>query len=294
MLVDLSIVIVSYNTRDMLRDCLMALPTATEGLAIEVFVVDNASPDASAEMVRTEFPNVLLMANINNPGFARANNQALLASRGTNVVILNPDTVPERGSLTLLCRYLNDHPDVGAVGPMLLNTDGSLQRNGRTFPTPFREFLGHTGLRNLIRGSKGPGWEYGRSDFDVEADTDSVTGACMMLPRSVIDRVGMLDEEFFMFYEEVEWCWRIKHAGLRIVYVPQSRVVHHWMGSVRQHSRVMTIRLFESMLVYYRKTAGPGRRIASYVVYLAGFIKNELLYLGVAMKRLMRRARLIR
>jgi GT2 family glycosyltransferase len=109
-----------------------------------------------------------------------------------------------------------------------------------------------------------------------------------------MDSVGMLDEEFFMFYEEVEWCWRIKHAGLRIVYVPRSRVVHHWMGSVRQQSRLMTIRLFESMLVYYRKTAGPARRLAARGVYAAGFIKNELLYLGVAVKRVMRRARLIR
>ncbi len=291
---DLSIVIVSYNTRDMLRDCLAALPAAYEGLTVEVFVVDNASPDASAEMVRTEFPDVRLMANADNPGFACANNQALKVSSGRYVVILNPDTVPAPGSLTLLLRYLEAHADVGAVGPMLLNTDGSLQRNGRTFPTPFREFLGHTGLRNLIRGSRGPGWEYGRTDFDIEADTDSVTGACMMLPHAVMDRVGMLDEEFFMFYEEVEWCWRIKRAGLRIVYLPQSRVVHHWMGSVRQQSRLMTIKLFQSMLVYYRKTAGPARQLAACGVYAAGFIKNELLYLGVAIKRVMRRARLIR
>ncbi len=291
---DLSIVIVSFNTREMLRDCLAALPAASSGLSTQVFVVDNASPDASADMVRTEFPDVMLIANRDNPGFARANNQALKQSSGRFVVILNPDTVPEPGSLTLLLRYIEAHPDVGAVGPMLLNTDGSLQRNGRTFPTPFREFLGHTGLRNLIRGSRGPGWEYGRTDFDIEADTDSVTGACMMLPHSVMDRVGMLDEEFFMFYEEVEWCWRIKRAGLRIVYLPQSRVVHHWMGSVRQHSRLMTIKLFQSMLVYYRKTAGPATRLAALGVYIAGFTKNELLYMGVAVKRVMRKARLIR
>lgn len=291
---DLSIVIVSYNTREMLRDCLFALPAATQDLKTEVFVVDNASPDSSAEMVRTDFPELRLIANASNPGFARANNQALHLSSGRYVLILNPDTVPEAGSLTLLLRFLEAHPDVGAVGPKLLNTDGSLQRNGRTFPTPFREFLGHTGLRSFLRGSRGPGWEYGRSDFDIESDTDTVTGACMMLPRSVMDRVGMLDEEFFMFYEEVEWCWRIKHAGLRVVYLPQARVVHHWMGSVRQQSRLMTIRLFQSMLVYYRKTGGPVAQLSARGVYAAGYVKNELLYLGVAVKRVMRRARLIR
>jgi len=290
---DLSIVIVSFNTRDMLRDCLASLESATSPLHTEVFVVDNNSADASTEMVRTEFPGVTLIANNNNPGFAGANNQALKRCKGRNVLILNPDTVPEAKSLLFLSNYLDEHPDVGAVGPMLLNTDGSLQRNGRTFPNPYREFLGHTGLRNLINGSRGPGWEYGRSDFEVEADTDSVTGACMMLPMHVMDRVGMLDEEFFMFYEEVEWCWRIKAAGLRIVYLPQSRVVHHWMGSVRLQSRVMTIRLFQSMLIYYRKTGTPAQRVGAHVVYVAGYLRNELLYLGVKVKRLLRKCRLL-
>ena len=108
-------------------------------------------------MVRSEFPQIRLVANADNPGFAKANNQALRISTGNYIVILNPDTEPEPGSLTLLLlEYLKSHPDVGAVGPKLLNTDGSLQCNGRTFPTPFREFLGHTGLRNVIRGSRGP------------------------------------------------------------------------------------------------------------------------------------------
>ncbi len=277
-----------------MRACLLSLPAATAGLETEIYVVDNASPDDSAGMVRSEFPNVILTANSHNPGFAKANNQALTLSSGEYVVILNPDTEAEAGSLTLLHHYLRDHPNVGAVGPMLLNTDLTLQRNGRTFPTPYREFLGHTGIRNFFRGARGPNWEYGRDDFDVESDVDSVTGACMMLSRKVMDRAGMLDEDFFMFYEEVEWCWRIKKLGLRIVYLPQSRIVHHWMGSVRQQGRVMTIRLFESMLKYYKKTGSPASVLGARCVYVAGYIRNEILYLGVAVKRVMRSAKLIR
>src|SRR5579862_14385 len=186
---DLSIVIVSFNTRDMLRACLASLPASVEVLRAEVWVVDNHSPDESAEMVRREFPQIRLIANQDNAGFTRANNQALKRCCGRNVVILNPDTEPEPGSLAILSRYLDEHPDVGAVGPKLLNSDGSLQHNGRPFPTPWREFMGHSGLRNLIRPATDRIHEYGRNDFDLECETDQVSGACMMVPHRVMDQV---------------------------------------------------------------------------------------------------------
>ena len=273
---DLAIVIVSDNTRDMLRECLLAIPSATEGIAAEVWVVDNNSPDRSAEMVRGEFPHVRVIANPDNPGFARANNQALKHNQARHVVILNPDTEAEPGSLTRMVRYLDAHSDVGAVGPKLLNTDGSLQHNGRPFPTPLREFIGHSGLRRLNRRAYDRKYEYGRDDFDVECETDQVSGACMMVPRRVMDQVGMLDEDFFMFYEEIEWCWRIHQAGYKVIYLPEARVTHHWMGSVRQQNRAMTAQLFRSALVYYRKTARPGARLAMLGVVGMGLAKNEI------------------
>jgi N-acetylglucosaminyl-diphospho-decaprenol L-rhamnosyltransferase len=292
--IDLSIVIVSYNTRDMLRDCLRSLEVGTAGLTVETFVVDNNSPDDSAGMVAAEFPAVRLIANKDNAGFTRANNQALRQCVGRNVVILNPDTETEPGALTVLSRYLDEHPDVGAVGPMLLNTDGSLQHNGRPFPTPWREFVGHSGLRNLNRAAYDRKYQYGRDNFDVECETDQVSGACLMLPHRVMDEVGMLDEDFFMFYEEIEWCWRIRKAGYRVFYVPQSRVIHHWMGSVRQQNRAMTRRLFQSSLIYHRKTGGWGAQLAMRIVSFIGMTKNELLHLGVAIKRRLRAAHLIK
>ena len=291
---DLSIVIVSYNTLGMLRDCLNALPTATSGLQAETYVVDNHSPDKSAEMVAAEFPHVHLIANKDNPGFARANNQALKLCTGRHVIILNPDTEAEPNSLTLQVRYLDEHPEVGAVGPKLLNTDRSLQHNGRIFPTPWAEFLGHSGLSRLNKAAFDSKHLYAREDFEVEAEVDSVSGASLMLRHTVMDQVGMLDEDFFMYYEEIEWCWRIRQAGWKIVYLPQSRIVHHWMGSAKQQSRASTARLFRSSLIYYRKTAGLPSQVFMRGVVGMGLLKNEFLHFGVAIKRRLRAAKLIR
>src|SRR5579884_2047770 len=291
---DLSVVIVSYNTREMLRACLCALPAAAEGLEFETFVVDNASPDDSAGMVAAEFPQVHLIANTDNPGFARANNQALALSKGRYVLALNPDTEAEPGSLTALVRFMEAHPEAGACGPKLLNSDGSLQHNGRRFPTPWREFLGVSGLRNLNRAAFDRVLHFGRDNFDVEWETDEVSGACLMLKHTVMDQVGMLDEDFFMFYEEIEWCWRIRKAGWKVMYVPQARVVHHWMASVRQQNWAMTARLFQSALIYYKKTAGLSSQLAIRLVMLIGLTKNEFLRLGVAVKRRLRRVGLVR
>ena len=277
----------------MLRDCLNALPAATEGLRTETFVVDNGSPDGSAAMVAAEFPHVRLTAGTENYGFTKGNNIALKQVVGRNVLLLNPDTEAAPGSLTLMSRYLDTHPDVGTVGPKLLNTDGSLQPSGTPFPTPWRDLLGHTGLWRLKPGLSAQQWHYGREAFEEEWETDSVTGACLMTRKAVLDQIGLLEEAFFMFYEEVELCWRIRRAGFTVVYLPQVRVVHHWMGSVRQQSKAMTRRLFQSMAIYYRKTMGP-KGVVVYPIVWYGLLKNELLHLGVAVKRRLRSAGLIR
>ena len=291
---DLSIVIVSYNTREMLRDCLNALPAGAQGLTTEVFVVDNNSPDGSIEMVQKEFPSVICIANRDNAGFTKANNQALKLAQGEFVVILNPDTETELRSMTTLVNFLREHTDTGAVGPKLLNTDGSLQHNGRRFPTPYREFLGHSGLANWNRVKFDREMEYGREDFNILAEVDQVSGACMMVPKRVMDEVGMLSEDFYMYYEEVEWCWRIRQAGYKVYYLPDARVVHHWMGSVRQASHAMTARMFKSALTYYQKTGTPRQRLAIRGVIAMGLAKYQFIYLGVRVKRVLRRLKLIR
>lgn len=292
-MIDLSIVIVSYNVRDLLRACLSSLPQAAPGLETEVFVVDNASADGSAAMVREEFPSVGLTASEENLGFTRGNNLALRQSCGRHVLLLNPDTEPEPGSLARLIRFMDEHPQAGACGPKLLNSDGSLQHNGRRFPSLWREFLGVTGLRRLAMKRFERDLEYGREDFDALCEVDQVSGACILVRRETMDQVGMLDERFFMFYEEIEWCYRIKKAGWQVWYVPEARVVHHWMGSVRQMSRRMTAELFKSQLLYYQKTSGPATALGARLVMTTGILKNELLHLGVAVKGQLRRLGLL-
>jgi len=286
---DLSIVIVSYNVREMLRDCLRSLPAGTEGLETEVFVVDNASTDGSAEMVAAEFPQVRLTASRENLGFTRGNNVALRECTGRHVLLLNPDTEAEAGALAALVRFMDSHPQAGACGPKLLNSDGSLQHNGARFPTLMREFLGVTGLRRLAMARYERAYGYGREDFDLLCQVDQVSGACLMVRGSVMEQVGMLNERFFMFYEEIEWCHRIKAAGWEVWYVPEARVTHHWMGSVRQASRRMTEELFRSQVLYYEKTAGPLAVLGARGIMGLGVMKNNVVHLGVAVKGGLRR-----
>lgn len=285
---DLSIVVVSYNVRDMLRACLTALPAATEGLATEVFVVDNASADGSAAMVATEFPGTRLLASAENLGFTRGNNLALREAAGRHVLLLNPDTEAQPGSLATLVRFLDARPRAGACGPKLLNTDGSLQRNGAIFPSITREVLAVTGLWRLAPRAFERRLGYGREDFDLECRVDQVSGACLMVRGDVMREVGMLDERFFMFYEEIEWCHRIHRAGWEVWYVPSAVVTHHWMGSVRQETRRMTEELFRSQVLYYRKTGGPAAVLAARLVLGLGVLKARFLEAGVAVKRRLR------
>jgi hypothetical protein len=291
---DLAIVIVSYNTREMLRDCLKAIPAAVNGLSFQVYVVDNNSTDGSAEMVAQEFPEVDLTASRENLGFTRGNNVALARAQARHLLLLNPDTEAEPESLSRLVAFMDSHPEAGACGPKLLNTDGSLQRNGAKFPTLLREFLSVTGLRRLAMRRYETSLGYGREDFDQLCEVDQVSGACLLVREEVMRQVGMLDERFFMFYEEVEWCWRIKKAGWKVYYVPDSRVTHHWMGSVKQQSKKMTALMFKSQLLYYQKTSGPLTTLGIRAVMSMGIARNSLIHAGVAVKRMLRRAGVLR
>jgi N-acetylglucosaminyl-diphospho-decaprenol L-rhamnosyltransferase len=292
--VDLAIVIVSYNTQDLLRSCLRAVPAATQGLSCVTYVVDNASSDGSAEMVAREFPDVDLTASGENLGFTKGNNVALQRTAARYVLLLNPDTEPDAASLTTLVQFMDARPGAGACGPMLLNSDRTLQRNGAKFPTPLREFLGVTGLRRLAMRRYELSLGYGRDDFNVTCEVDQVSGACLMVRSEVMRQVGMLDERFFMFYEEIEWCHRIRRAGWKVYYVPDAKVVHHWMGSVKQYSKQMTAQLFRSQLLYYQKTGGLLSVLAIRAVMALGLAKNSLIHMGVGLKRMLRRAGLLR
>ena len=188
---------------------------------------------------------------------------------------------------------MDSHPDAGASGPMLLNTDGTLQPNGRTFPTLTREFLAILGVHHRFP-SYFQRLEFGKIDISRPREVESLTGACLLVRKSAMDQVGLLDERFFMFYEDVEWCHRIRAAGWKIYFVPESRVIHHWMGSVRLYPKLAARALYRSQIHYFHLTRGPLVGLAARVNAALGIARNDIIHLGVATKRRLRQAGILR
>jgi GT2 family glycosyltransferase len=260
--VDVGIIVVNYNTRDLLKRCLETV-LASEGITFRVCVVDNDSKDSSAEMVATEFPQVQLIHNLENVGYPAANNQGLRAlgfgdpaSRDVPryALLLNADTELPPDALAKTVAYADGADRVGVVGPKLVRLDGSLDLAcRRSFPTPEVSFYRMVGLSKVF--PKSP--RFGRYnltylDEDQTADVDSVVGAFMMVRRAAIDDVGMLDESFFMYGEDLDWAYRIKRAGWRVVYYPEVTVLHVKRASSRQSPRAQ-VEFWRSMEIFYQK-----------------------------------------
>lgn len=257
---ELSVVIVNWNVRDMLRACLNSVYAGWQDdpKALEVIVVDNASSDGSVAMVRTEFPQVTLIENHENPGFATANNQAICRGHGRYVMLLNPDTEVVDGALATLIRYLDDNPAVGVVAPKLFNSDGTVQSSRRRFPTLATAFLESTVVQQWWPDNKvlRDYYVWDRSDDEIQ-EVDFAMGACLTVRQAVIQQVGLLDEGFFMYSEELDWCYRIKQAGWRIVYLPAAEVIHHGGQSSKQVIAAQHIHFQRSKIRYFRKYSGP-------------------------------------
>ncbi|MDZ7303378.1 MAG: glycosyltransferase [candidate division KSB1 bacterium] len=260
-LVDVSIIIVNYNVREYLRQSLLSLRSALAELlaqnpaAAEIFVVDNASGDGSVEMVRREFPEVKLIVNHENLGFAAANNQALRQARGRLVVLLNPDTVVQEDTFTAIRDFMERHPDAGMVGCKVLNPDGSLQLAcRRSFPTPWVAFTRLSGLSQLFPKSR---W-FGRYNLtylpeDETVEVEAISGSFMAVRREALAQVGMLDEDFFLYGEDLDWCFRMRTAGWKIYYFPGTQIIH-FKGESARHSSLDNLRLFyQAMSQFVRK-----------------------------------------
>lgn len=234
---DLAIVIVNWNTADLLRSCLNSIEQSEHNLSVEVWVVDNASTDSSVSMVREYFPHVRLIVNDENVGFARANNQVLCQVTTRNVLLLNSDTEVKSGSLKALVDQLDNDPGLGAVGPLLLNSDGSIQPSFGRFPSLLSEFLFHSLLYLVIPapfpyGKRVPRLQ--RSSYESEHDVEWITGAAMAIRREALVNVGLLDERTFMYGEDLDWCWRTRKADYRIRYSPSAKVTHRIGASARK------------------------------------------------------------
>lgn len=254
----LSIIIVNWNVRELLRTCLLSIGRGSGGLDAEIIVVDNASSDGSVDMLRQEFPSVRLIACDSNAGFSVGNNLGLAASRGELVLCLNPDTEIVGDALQSLAAYLGAYPDVGVVGPQLRYPDGTVQSTRRRFPTFVTALLESTILQQWFPRNR---WLTRYYIEDVPAgitqDVDWLMGACFMLRRSIVSQLGALDEAFFMYSEELDWMRRIKFAGWRIVFLPEASVIHHAGKSSEQVVPLRHIRFQTSKIRYFQKHHGP-------------------------------------
>ena len=286
---DLSVVVVSWNTRDLLAECLASLFHHPPAAAWEVWVVDNASSDGSAAMVRDRFPAAHLIENQANLGFAAANNQGFRQSAGRYVLLLNSDARVRLGALDAMLKFLDGHPEVGAAGPKLVNPDGSFQASYASFPTLLSELGSITGLDRWWLGPNAP------SPRPVAGEAphavDWVAGAALIVRRAAVDEVGPLDEGYFLYSEETDWCLRLWRAGWPVWYLPQVEVIHRAGASSRQQSTRSYSLLYQSKLRFFSRHYGGAAALALRLAYLASALarlslwKTLLLFPGRAARQ---------
>ncbi|MDR1603053.1 MAG: glycosyltransferase family 2 protein [Tannerella sp.] len=249
----LSIVIVNYNVKYYLWQCLDSVMRATRQVAAEIFVVDNCSPDHSTEYVKPWFPDVHFIENSENVGFSKANNQAIRIACGEYVLLLNPDTVVGEDTLARVCAFMDAHPNAGALGVKMIDGYGKfLPESKRGFPSPWNAFCKMTGLAGLFPLSKTFGGYHIRYLNENELHkVDILAGAFMLLRRQALDRAGLLDEAFFMYGEDIDLSYRIGLAGFDIYYLPET-IIHYKGESTRKDIRYVKI-FHEAMLIFFRK-----------------------------------------
>ena len=237
MSVELSVVVLSWNTRELLRECLDGLRDAMDGLSVEIVVIDNASEDGSADMVAESYPEVILERNPDNRGYAIGVNQGIRLSTGEKICLLGSDTRMRAGTLLTLCQFLDAHPGVGAVAPPLLNDDGTYQSACMRFPTLKTALWWDTPLEHFwpesreLRRYKMEDWDHTGS-----RDVDQPPGTCFMVLRAVVEDVGFMDERLWLFFNDVDWSMRIRQAGYAIWYVEAPGVYHKEGGSTRKYT----------------------------------------------------------
>jgi GT2 family glycosyltransferase len=275
----LSIVIVNYNVKYFLEQCLHSVQSACSGLEAEVFVVDNNSVDGSVKMVKDKFPGVHLIENKDNKGFSMANNQAILKSRGEYVLLLNPDTIVEDDTLRKVVQFMDEHPDAGGLGVKMLDGKGKfLPESKRGLPLPSVAFFKIFGLSALFPRSKTFGkYHLSYLDKDKTHVVDVLAGAFMLLRKKVLDEIGLLDESFFMYGEDVDLSYRITKAGYRNYYYPGTRIIHYKGESTKKSSLNYVFVFYNAMIVFATKhfskeNARAFSVMINFAIYLRAFI----------------------
>lgn len=273
---DLSIILVNYNTRHLLEPCFKAIREATNGLSVQVCLVDNASSDGSLEDLESKYPIDHLFINEINVGFGRANNQCLDTVRSDYVLLLNTDAFLSRDSLTKTLEYMDFHPACGILGVKLVGRNGELQPSCRYFPTPWNLFLQKTGLSRFfpkVRLMDDMEWNH-----DKVRNCDWVPGCFYLVRREVIEQVGLFDPRYFLYYEEVDHCFATRSSGWEVHYFPYTEVVHiggesaKSEGEITEQGRQIDALQIESEMLYFRKNYGLGSVLTNNVLQTAGDI----------------------
>lgn len=296
---DVSIIIVNYNTKDLLSDCIKSIYENTKGVSYEIIVVDNASSDSSVEMLRDDFKKVSLIESKVNGGFAYANNLGIKVSCGRYVFLLNSDTIILEDVLEKMIGYMDENATIGMLGPKLLNGDLTHQTSISGFPTFKREVYHMYKLKNILRipfikrlfvrfagkfGSKDV--EQYMKNFqhiDEPEEVQVLVGAALLIRRQVIEDIGMLDERYFMYYEEIDFCLKASNAGWSRVYYPYGEIIHLIGGSSEKISEITFYERYRSMILYFRKNFGHSKEIFVRInlVIALGFRVIGLWILGI-------------
>jgi GT2 family glycosyltransferase len=283
-MMDLSIIIVSWNAKAYLAECLQSLTRETSRHHSEIIVVDNASTDGSPELVRQHFPHVKLICNESNLGFARANNIGIRQSAGGYVFLLNSDVKVLEGCFGSMYAYMERHPKIGMLGPKILNPDGTLQRSCKGFPTLWNSFCRALSLDTVFPRSK----LFGRRlmtywPHDAICGVEALSGCFWMVRREALGRVGLLDEDFFMYAEDIDWCKRFHEAGWGVVFFPHARAIHYGGASSSNAPVRFYLEMQRADLKYWEKhhgwSARAGYLLTVWVHHLVRVMGQAALYI---------------
>ncbi|MDR0843766.1 MAG: glycosyltransferase family 2 protein, partial [Tannerella sp.] len=273
--VKLSVVIVNYNVKYFLEQCLYSVREAVKGLDAEVFVVDNLSTDGSIAYLRPIFPEVVFIGNKENVGFARANNQAISQSQGEYVLLLNPDTVIGEDGLRTLCCFMDEHPDAGAIGVKMLNGHGAfLPESKRSFPSPWVSFCKLFGLSRFFPDSKRFA-AYSLPYFSPNGQhrVEVLAGAFMLLRHNALDEIGLLDETFFMYGEDIDLSYRMILGGYKNYYIPE-RILHYKGESTKHGDKKYIKSFYGAMLIFYKKYYPQSGKLISGLIRCSVFLRG--------------------
>lgn len=273
--VQLSIIIVNYNVKYFLEQCLYSVRAAVEGLVTEIFVVDNHSGDGSIEYLRPKFPEIIFIENTDNPGFSKANNQAIRQSKGEHVLLLNPDTVVGEYILHHLYAFMNEHPEAGGVGVKMLDGHGRfLAESKRSYPSPWVSFCKLFGLSKLFpRSKRFSAYSLLYLNENEQHQVDVLSGAFMLLRREALDKVGLLDETFFMYGEDIDLSYRIVLGGYKNYYVPE-RVLHYKGESTKRGDKKFLKAFYGAMLIFYQKYYPQSGWLMSGLIHMSIAIRS--------------------